>query len=193
MENLEGLMVVIILNDPTVIGYFFVALAIYTEMKYDILAAIFVSPLKVHHYLLAKIIALSLIGTVCALILAFSILGFSFNIFAFTIGCMAICIISASLAIFMLSYTDEFLKFAMRSVPVFLALVALPLIDYFQLIDMGWLAYILPIQSSIDLIDYGIRGTAFEWWYVLPATVLFVGGSYQLAYYRFTKAISLKS
>jgi len=193
IENLEGLMVVLILNDPTVIGYFFVALAIYTEMKYDILSAIFVSPLKVHHYLLAKIIALSLIGTICALILAFAILGFSFHILAFTIGCLSICLISASLGVFMLSYTDEFLKFAMRSVPVFLTLVALPLIHYFQIVDLGWSAYLVPIQSSLDLIDYGISGTPFELWYVVPATLFFVLAFYRMAYYRFTKSISLKS
>ena len=48
-RGLDKVLVALVLNDPSVIGYFFIALAVYTEMKHGILPAIFVSPLTVHN------------------------------------------------------------------------------------------------------------------------------------------------
>ena len=80
ISNIEMFLVSLVLNDPSVIGYFFIALAIYTEIKHGVFNALFVTPVNKHEYLISKIIALSLIGTICSIGLALSIKGLDFDI-----------------------------------------------------------------------------------------------------------------
>lgn len=157
--SLDALLVSLVLNDPSVIGFFFVALAIYTEMKSQVLPAIFTSPLSVHTFLISKIIAISIVGLLCSMGLAVSVKGFDFGVLSFAVGAMGICVLSTLLGLYMLTFANEFLKFAMLSIPVFLIFVDVPLLQYLDIIDMGWFKYIFPIQGSLDLIDKGISGT----------------------------------
>lgn len=156
--GLEQVLVALVLNDPSVIGYFFIALAIYTEIKHQILPAIFVSPINLHHYLLSKTIALTIIGTICALGLAISVKGVAFDILSYSLGVLVICLLSTMLGIIMLTFADEFLKFAMLSAPVFLAFTGLPLMQYLGVFDMGLFKFILPIQGCVDLLEHAMTG-----------------------------------
>ncbi len=155
--SLEKVLTVIVLNDPSTIGYFFVGLAIATEYKTGVLSALMVSPMNHHGYLLSKIIAMSIIGWICALGIAFGSVGFDFNILKFSIGVIIICLISAALGIILVSFTMEFLKFALFSIPIFILFVNVPLVDYLNLTAMGWIKFIIPIQSGLHLIgnSYG--------------------------------------
>lgn len=149
---IDKVLVSLILNDSAVIGYFFIALSIYTEIKHQILPAIFVSPVSSHNYIMSRVVSLSIIGTVCSVGPAWVIKGFSFHIFAFTIGAFGICVLSTLLGIAVLTYANEFLKFTMLSIPVFLLFVNLPLADYLGAIHLGSVLYIFPIHGGLDLI-----------------------------------------
>jgi fluoroquinolone transport system permease protein len=117
--NIDKALNFMILNDPSIIGYFFIALAVYTEIKHQLLPAIFTSPIKLHHYIISKTIALSTVGLVCSLILAFFVKGLDFDILNFSIGAMSICILTSLLALSVLTFASDFLKFAMLSIPIF--------------------------------------------------------------------------
>jgi fluoroquinolone transport system permease protein len=193
LEYFNQFLVALILNDPTVIGYFFIALAIYTEMKSGVLSAIFVSPLKLHHFLWSKVAAISLIGTLCSLALIISVRGLQFNMVSYTVGSLVICLLSALLGIITLTYTDDFLNFALRSVPIFLAFVVIPLLHYLKIFDIGWLIYLFPVQASLDLIDFGVSDTPYHLGYVLLSTAFFIPVFYYFAYQRFSQSVVLKS
>ncbi|MDX8338880.1 hypothetical protein SLH46_06785 [Draconibacterium sp. IB214405] len=187
--SLDKLLVALVLNDPSVIGYFFIALAIYIEMKHQILQAIFVTPFNLHHLFLSKVLSVSLIGMVCSLGLAFSVKGFDFNILLYAIGSFSICILSALLGLYMLTFSNEFLKFAMTSIPVFLAFVNLPLLQYLGVFEMGAVKYLFPIQGSLDLIDYAISGTDVNFIYAIVSIVVFIPLFYWLAFRRFSNKV----
>lgn len=155
--SLDKILTTIVLNDPSTIGFFFIGLAIATEHKTKVLSALLVSPMNHHGYLLSKIIALSVIGWVCALGIAFGSVGFDYNIVKFSLGVIIICMISSALGIIMVSYTMEFLKFALFSIPIFILFVNVPLVDYLNLADLGWIKFIIPLQSGLSLIgnSYG--------------------------------------
>lgn len=188
-ENVDVLLIVLVLNDPSVIGYFFIGLALYTEIKHQILAAVFVSPINPHLFLISKIAAISVIGVVCSLGLALSIYGFQFDLFEYSIGSFGICILSAILGVYMVTFANEFLKFAMISVPVFLLFINVPMAQYLQMIDLGWIKYLFPIQGSVNLIEGSIVGTTDAKIYSVASTILCIPIFYGLVYRRFYQKI----
>lgn len=189
IKGLDTLVVSLVLNDPSIIGYFFVALALYTEIKHQILPAIFTTPLSIHTFLLSKTISISIIGLICSLGLAVSIKGFDFGILSFSIGAMSICVLSTLLGLFMLTFANEFLKFALLSVPVFLGFINIPLLQYLGIIDMGFIKHFFPIQGSLDLIDTGISGAEIDYLIAYMSIIISIPLLYWIAYKRFNKTI----
>jgi fluoroquinolone transport system permease protein len=187
--NLDKVLVSLVLLDPTVIGYFLIALAIYTEIKQQVLQAIFVTPVNIHHFLLAKVVSLSIIGAICSLGLAVSVKGLDFDIATYTIGSFGICILSSLLGLMILTFASEFLKFAMLSAPVFIIFVNISLLQYLGAIDIGVIKYILPIQGSVDLIDNAISGTSINIWYSYISIIILIPVFYRTAYRLFTNRI----
>lgn len=187
--TLDQVLVTIVLNDPSVIGYFFLALSFYTEMKHGILPAIFVSPLKVHQLLIARVLVLSIIGTVCSLGLAFFVKGMDFAIWHYAMGSFGICVLSALLGITMLTFAEEFLNFAMKSIPVFLLFANVPMLQYLGVMDLGWIIYLFPIQGSLNLIAHALSGTEISFLYAYGSLFVFVPVFYLLGYHYFTKRV----
>ncbi|MBR9861586.1 hypothetical protein GYB22_12750 [bacterium] len=183
IEGLNKLLVALVLNDPSVIGYFFIALALFTETKQGILSAILVSPLSLHLFLISRVLTLSILGTICSLGLAISVVGLDFFIWEYTLGSFAICAMSALLGVIMIRFADEFLKFAMISVPVFLIFINLPMLVYLKVVDLSIIKYVFPIQGSIDFISYALDGTDIHFWYSygsLASIPIFYGLAYRM-------------
>ena len=116
VKYIDELLISLILNDPSVIGYFFIALAIYTEIKQGVLNALIVTPTNYHHYLISKIISLSVIGTICSILLVLSVKGLNFEFINYTIGSFSICLLSATIGVIILTFASEFLNFALLSI-----------------------------------------------------------------------------
>lgn len=187
--HIDKVLVSLILNDPTVIGYFFVALAVFTELKHQILPAIFVTPVNTHHYILSKTLSLSLIGLFCSLGLVMSIKGLSFDIFAFSIGAFGISLLAVLLGIVVLSYSDDFLKFALLSFPVFLPIINLPLLQYLNAVDLGFIIHLLPIQGGLNLIAISLTQTTGMPWFSILSLVIWIPLFYIAAYHRFSSTL----
>lgn len=186
---LDQVLVALVLNDPSVIGYFFIALAIYTEIKHQILPALFVTPVRLHHFIISRTMAIAVIGVICSLGLAISVKGFEFDILAYTAGSAGICIMSALLGLIVLPFANEFLKFAMLSIPVFLAFVNIPLLQYLGAVNIGPVKYLFPIQGCVDLIDHAVSGTAITEWYAYLSMLVFIPLFYGIAYRLFFQKI----
>ncbi|MBR9919310.1 MAG: hypothetical protein GYB31_00625 [Bacteroidetes bacterium] len=190
IEGLDKLLVALVLNDPSVIGYFFIALAVITEIKAGILPALFVSPLEISNYINSRVLALSIIGLICALGLAFFVKGLDFNILYYSLGNMGICLFCALLAIFMLGYSTDFLQFALNSIPIFLAIVNLPMLNYLNVISAGYLTYLSPIQPGLDLIQASLGDpVSTPIWLSLLLMVFWIGLFHYLAIKRFKQKI----
>lgn len=187
--NLDMVLVSLVLNDPSVIGFFFVALAIYTEIKCQILPALFSTPLSMHAFLLSKTVSISIVGLVCSLGLAISVKGFDFHVLSYSIGALGICVFSTLLGIYMLTFADEFLKFTMLSIPVFLVLVNVPLLQYLGVVDLGWGKYLFPIQGCLDLIGAAIGGAEINYWFPCVSMTLSLPLFYWMAFQRFNKKV----
>ena len=186
---LDKVMVSLVLNDPSIIGYFFISLAIYTEINYGILPAIFVSPVNVHQILISKTASISIIGLICSLALAISVKGLEFDYLSYSVGALGICVLSALLGLIVLTFASEFLKFVLLSFPIFLAFINIPLLQYLGAFDMGLSKYIFPIQGCLDLIDYSISGTEISFWYSYISIIVSAPVFYWVAYHYFKKKV----
>lgn len=185
-SNIEVFLVSLVLNDPSVIGYFFIALAIYTEIKHGVFNALFVTPVNTHEYLISKIIALSLIGTICSIGLALPIKGLEFDLVNYTIGSFSICLLSAILGLIVLTFASEFLNFALLSIPVFFLFTGVSLLHYLGAINIGGFKYFLPIQGGLDLIDNAVRNSKINYYYVYLSLIIYTPFLYYLAHRLFT-------
>ncbi len=191
---MEKVLITIVLNDPSTIGYFFIGLAISTEEKHGVLSALFVTPINHHAYLIAKILALSILGWICALTIAIAILGFSFNMVLFSIGAFSICVLTALLGVIVITHTFEFVKFALYSIPIFIVFVNIPLLDYLGAIDMGMIKKVLPIQGGISLLTNSISETVniSEVVFSLASIIFWIPIMYFIAFHFFkTKVINI--
>lgn len=187
--DLDRVLVSLILNDPSVIGYFFIGLAIYTEMKFQILSAVFVTPVSIHLFLITKVLALTVIGVICSVGLTLSVRGLHVDLFSLVAGSSGICLLSALLGLIMLTFASEFLKFTMISIPVFLVFVNIPLLQYLGVMDIGLLKYLFPVQGSVDLIDHAVSDTKINSVYSYLSVMVMVPVFYGAAYFRFNKKI----
>lgn len=152
LGNLDKVLTAIVLNDPAVISFFFAGLAVIIEKRQNVLSALFVTPINHHVFLISRVLSLSFIAWLCGFGLAISALGFSFNLFHYSMGVLGISLLSALLGMILVSYTSEFLRFTMLSAPVFLVYINVPLLDYLGVMDMGIIKNIFPIQGGLNLI-----------------------------------------
>jgi fluoroquinolone transport system permease protein len=185
VSYLDKFLVALILNDPSVIGYFFIGLAIYIELKYQVLSAVLVTPVSIHQLLITKVLAISVIGVICSVGLAVSVRSFAFNIFPFIAGSFGICLLSALLGLIVSTYASEILKFTLLSIPIFLAFTNIPLLQYLGVIDMSIIKYLFPVQGSLDLIDYAVSDTTVNLPYSYLSILVLVPIFYRFAFSRF--------
>ena len=148
--GVEKFITLLIYNDPALIGFIFIGISIILEKDQEVLPALFVTPLNRHIYLISRIIALSLIGYFSALAMALTANGTSINFIHFSVGAFSTCVLFCLMGIFIVSYTTEILHFLLRAVPL-LIFMSLPLLNYFELTDLGFLK-LFPVQGGLNLM-----------------------------------------
>jgi len=190
IDSLDKLLVTLLLNDPAIIGFLFIGLAIIIERKSQILSAISVSPINHHLYVLSKVLSLSLLGSFCTLCLAYSAVGSNFNYVDMFFGGFIICMLTTLLGLILVSFTFEFLKFCLLSLPLILVFVNLPLLDYLGVLDLSYFKYLSPIQPSLELIIGSLKPDLHQsnaLMYILSLIWVFV--VYILAFKMFNKKV----
>ena len=148
------ILVVLIFNDPAGMGLLFIGSLYLFEQSENTLQALAVTPLAPWQYLLSKTITLTLLATVCSLVMIFAARGWHFNFVYFTLG------ISLSAALFTLlgfvlvtkckSFNEYIMKMAIVMLPV-----GLPILHLFGVVDWFWI-YIIPVQAGILLLKAAI-------------------------------------
>lgn len=151
LENMDKVLTLLILNDPATIGIFFIGLTVIMEKNQQVLSALFVTPINHHVYLISRILTLSLLGWACAVGMALAAIGLGFNFLHFSAGTFGICILACLSGLYLACYTSEFMHFTLRSIPLLILLVNLPLLNYFGVTDLWWFN-LMPSYGSLSLI-----------------------------------------
>ena len=152
-QYINELLVFVIMNDPAIIGYFFIALSLYIEYRNQIWSALAVTPMELFMIITARLLVLSFLGIFLSVLLVWIVNGFDINYLLLFLGVFGVTILSALLAVLLVPFSDDFMKFAIRSIPIFLPFVSIPLLEYLGLLDFGAIHYIFPIQVCVDMIE----------------------------------------
>ncbi len=152
IEAIDKVLTLLILNDPAIIGLVFIGIIIILERNQGVLNALFVSPINPHTYLISRVLALSIIGWLCALAMAYSALGQDFHFIHFSVGVFSICVLCCLAGIYIVSFQSEFMKFLLWTIPVLLIFVNIPMLKYFDIVNWKLLDF-SPVMGSLFLID----------------------------------------
>jgi len=152
----DKILTLIIFNDPAIIGLLFMEVVILLEKRQNVLSALFVTPTSIHHYLLARVLPLSIIGWLASLGMAFAALGSNFNILHFSMGSFGVSLIACLTGIWLASKSDEFMLVILKSIPILIIFFNLPLLNYFEVTDF-WLFNLMPVQGGLSLIAHSYQ------------------------------------
>lgn len=145
----EFLTVFILFSDTTVLGFFFVGGLLLLERDQNILQSLFVTPIKLHEYLLSKVLSLTILATAASFLVAISAFGIPKNIFFFTVG----VILSSTFFIFTgitIAVRSKTVNTYFFNAIVFTLLFFLPLLDFFGILESSFFV-IFPTHGSIVL------------------------------------------
>ena len=156
--DIEKFTTLLIVSDPSMLGFIFIGLSIILEKDQEVFSALFVTPMNHHYYLISRILVLSLLTLICSLGMVLMAKGASFNLIHFSIGVSSTCVLFSFVGIYLVSYTVDILHFMLRSIPV-IAVMSLPLLNYFELTDLTVLK-LFPMQGSLNLIANSYRDSA---------------------------------
>ncbi|MEZ5344579.1 MAG: hypothetical protein R2681_03390 [Pyrinomonadaceae bacterium] len=149
--NLEKFTTLLIFNEPTMVGFIFIGVAVILERDQNVFPALFVSPLNEHLYLISRIVTLSAISMICMLGMVFVAKGSEFQPIHFLTGGFTSCAIFSFVGIYVISFTEDILHFVLRSIPLII-IMSLPFLNYFGITDI-FVFKLFPVQGSLYLID----------------------------------------
>jgi fluoroquinolone transport system permease protein len=176
----------LVLNDPALIGFLFVAITIIFEKESGSLFALRVTPMSLHRYLCAKLVALALLGTICGWAMAVGLVGFGIRHGMFLFTCFSITFLFGCLGIGMVARVKRFVDFMLPMAGA-LVLMILPLAEWFGLFPLPF-KWIFPMEHGIRLMAWSFRYEIQDFpWASLVTFVLSNVGFYAWAYRRFRK------
>ncbi|RPA68011.1 ABC transporter permease [Cyclobacteriaceae bacterium YHN15] len=151
MGNIEKLLVLVIFNDPALLGFLFIGVMVLFEKNENTLEVLAVTPIKTSNYILSKSIALTIISLFCCYAMVIAGYGLDFNFIHFTTGTILTTFIFSMLGFVAVAGQSTFNKYILRALGIIL-LLSLPFLGYFEMVPKIWFV-LFPTQPAIDLYD----------------------------------------
>jgi len=175
--------------DPVMIGIVFVGVLVIFEKNENTLQALTVTPMKTRNYFLAKIISLSTLSVVSALLFVFLAHGFEFNYLYMFLGVILSSVFFILLGFVLVSKCNSINEYLLRMSSSFLLLFIPPMLQALGLYE-NIIFYLWPSQASFSLLggvfgEVGLLETVYAVAYLALWTVL----CYYLAKKAFYKHI----
>jgi len=149
-EEFDAILILLIFTDPAMLGFIFIGALVLFEKGSNTIDALVVTPFKISEYLFAKVISLGLIATACALVMAIAGHGPVFNYPLFIYSVFMSSAVVTLLGFAGVSRIRSFNQYFII-IPQFLAPLALPLLNFFDITDT-WILFIIPTQATLKLL-----------------------------------------
>jgi len=183
--------------DPALIGIMFVGALVLFEKSENVLQALVITPMKTDDYLLSKIISLTLLSLITAILFMGLMVIFnniSFNLFYLFVGIILTSVMLILLGFILVSRVNSINGYLLWMIIAFLGLTFPPLLQLFGLFENP-LIYLWPTQASFIVFDGIFHAVALEAWeiaYGVVYQVFWIILLYFLAKKAFYKNIVLK-
>jgi fluoroquinolone transport system permease protein len=183
MGNPEKLLVLVIFNDPALLGFLFVGVMVLFEKNENTLEALAVTPITTPNYVLSKTIALTVISLFCCFAMVLTAYGTEFNSFHFAMATLLTTFIFSMLGFIAVAGQTNFNTYIMRALVIIL-LMSVPFLGYFEVSSPLWFVA-FPTQPAIAL--YNLAFTKNILW---QDVLLAYGGSLFWAFATFRWALA---
>lgn len=161
LGHTESVLVVFVLNDPATIGLFFVGVSLLSERRSNITLAINILPVNLATILIAKSIALSLLGLVCGLLMTFAAVGCDFNMGLFCLATFGLSMIACFIGIIITAFYDKFMKFILATVPIILIIVNGTMLDLFNIMN-NLVLKLLPFNGAVQILSKSVGSQLYD-------------------------------
>lgn len=180
--------VLLIVTDPTILGFYFIAALVLFEKREGVLDALVVSPLGDRGYLASKVLSLSLLAAVAAALVAVVGHGAPSRITVLVVGVVLASSLFVLIGFVAVSRFDSVNQYFLSAVG-WGTVVFLPLFGYVGLVETP-LFYALPAQPVLLLVEGGFRPIArWELLYAVGYLVVANGIGYVWARRMFRRHI----
>ena len=184
----------VILGDLMIVGFFFVAGAVFFEKGERTLDAVVATPLRFSEYLASKVLALTALSVLLAIFVATTTHGVRYNlpllIVGAALGTVLMLLLGFLSALPFTSVSDWFMPSVLP-----IALFNLPIIHYSGLWETPWL-YLIPTHGPLLYLGAAFDQkslTAWQFAYGALYPVVFAAGLWLLAKRMFHKYLVAKT
>lgn len=154
----DQLLVLVIFNDPALLGFLFIGVMVLFEKNEGTLQALVVTPVREAHYLWSKIIVLTLISIICCYGLVLIVHGIHFDWLHFGVAAAGTTIFFGLVGFILVSGVETFNQYILRSVGL-LILLSLPFLGYFGVMPMNYFVWV-PTWPALVLFTAAFSGMA---------------------------------
>ncbi len=149
--NMEKLLVLVIFNDPALLGFLFVGVMVLFEKNENTLEALAVTPIKIHNYILSKTINLTLISLICCFAMVLSGYGTGFHYVHFFLATILTTMIFSFIGFIVVSGQSNFNKYILKAMGLIL-LLTVPFLGYFEVTE-SYYYLLFPTYPAIGLYN----------------------------------------
>lgn len=190
VEFREMTSTLLITSDPAVLGLFFVGGIVLLERGQNILESLFVTPLRVREYLIAKVASLTLLSLVTSFFIAFLTFGVDFQQGYLFLGIVLTSVLFTLFGISVAVRAKSLNGFLAYS--SWIAVFFLPFLEFFGIVKTP-LFYLFPTKGSLLLIGGAFQGmTLPELVYSVVVLLGWIVVGYRWAYHWFYQYIIMK-
>jgi ABC-type Na+ efflux pump permease subunit len=145
----------IILNEPVMLGFIFLATLIFMEKEENTIKAYLVSPLRVSEYLLSKIIVMVVLGLISTILITVFTVGVNINWIMLLAIVIAGSTFGATAAMFIAGFFDNLSKAMIWIISISLVFT-IPMVAYFVPSFSPWFITVLPTYDLMFAIREAI-------------------------------------
>lgn len=164
-QGSEKAIAALVFTDPAMYGFLFTSIMILFEKDANTHKVLAVTPMPTHYYILSKAMVFTSLSLVCSVAMILAATPQVLNLIMFVLGVVLSSVLFVFIGVITISYVNSFNQFVM-SMPIVLAPVCLPFLDYFNLYNCV-LFYIIPTQASLILFKASV--SEVPWWQVIYA------------------------
>lgn len=147
--NADKILILVIFNDPALLGFLFVGVMVLFEKNENTLQALSVSPMKEENYIFSKAVSLSVVSVICCFSLAFAGVGNNFNYFHYFFASLFTTLLFTFLGFILVAGVNSFNHFLMKAVGMLIVL-SIPFLGYYNVLPRAYFLW-MPAQPCIDL------------------------------------------
>ncbi len=160
LDQLEKFLVLIMMNDPALLGVLFVGVMVLFEKDERTLQALSVTPVRWSHYLWSKTLLLTGIGLLCCYAMVLAGYGWHFHWGHFTVATVLTTVIFSFIGFIAVAGEATFNTYMIKAVVVII-LLTLPFLGYFEVVSNAWFEA-LPTYYVLLLYNLAF-GVAQDW------------------------------